>query len=164
MNQNKFRISSPPHRHGEFERTRRMSSTLRLRPSTLYPLASSRPGKSRYPGADTPARQQQTRASTLTEVLVALMITSIGLVSVATLFPLSILRSVKATQLTSATDVRFNAEAAIDMYPNMLPISPQVPPVINARNPRPNVTGSGRIFESGNSFDVGPAADAKLRH
>gem|GEM_PF-5313075 len=50
----------------------------------------------------------------------AIMITSIGLVSVATLFPLSILRSVKATQLTASTDVRYNAEAAIDMYPNMI--------------------------------------------
>jgi hypothetical protein len=60
------------------------------------------------------------RASTLTEVLVALMITSIGLVSVATMFPLSILRSIKATQLTNATDVRFNAENLLDMYPDMI--------------------------------------------
>ena len=66
--------------------------------------------------------------STLTEVLVALMITSIGLVSVATLFPLSVLRAVKATQLTSATDSRFNAEAMIDLYPNIIK-SPGVNPI-----------------------------------
>src|SRR5437764_381658 len=47
-------------------------------------------------------------------------------VSVATLFRRSILRSSKATQLTSATDARFNAEAAIEMYPNIIknPVNP----------------------------------------
>lgn len=65
-------------------------------------------------------RIQSRSGSTLTEVLVALMIMSIGLVSVATLFPLSILRSVKATQITQATDARFNAESMIALFPQML--------------------------------------------
>ena len=83
-------------------------------------------------------RNRQRSASTLTEVLVAIMITSIGLVSVATLFPLSVLRSVKATQITAATDARYNAEAAIDMYPNMItnPIDPRYPPFL--ANGQPN--------------------------
>lgn len=50
---------------------------------------------------------------TLTEVLMALMVMGIGLVSVITLFPLSILRSVEATKLTNATATRINAEAKI---------------------------------------------------
>jgi type II secretory pathway pseudopilin PulG len=60
------------------------------------------------------------KGSTLTEVLVALMIASIGLVSVATLFPMSVLRSVKAAQTTSATDVRYNAEEAMDRYSDII--------------------------------------------
>ncbi len=58
--------------------------------------------------------------STLTEVLVALLIFSIGAVSVITMFPLSVLRAAKATQLTHATDLRFNAEALIDLYPSIV--------------------------------------------
>ena len=58
--------------------------------------------------------------STLTEVLVALMIMSIGLVSLAVLFPMSVLRSIKASQFTNATDTRFNAESMIDVFPNLV--------------------------------------------
>jgi hypothetical protein len=58
--------------------------------------------------------------STLTEVLVALLIMSIGIVSLTTLFPLSILRSIKASQLTKGTDLRFNAEALLALYPKMI--------------------------------------------
>ena len=43
---------------------------------------------------------------TLTEVLVSLMLMSIGVVTLATLFPLAVLRAVQATQLTSATILR----------------------------------------------------------
>jgi hypothetical protein len=48
------------------------------------------------------------------------MIASIGLVSVATLFPMSVLRSIKAAQITGATDNRKNAEAMIDLYPDII--------------------------------------------
>ena len=58
--------------------------------------------------------------STLTEVLVALLIMSIGLVSVAVMFPLSVLRSIKGAQLTAATDARYNAEAMLAVFPNMI--------------------------------------------
>jgi hypothetical protein len=58
--------------------------------------------------------------STLTEVLIALMIASIGLVSVATLFPMSVLRSIKASQFTNAADVSVNANTAIDRNPDII--------------------------------------------
>jgi len=81
---------------------------------------STRAGRADHPETNVTGSPASRRASTLTEVLVALMVTSIGLVSVATLFPLSVLRSVKATQVTAATECRYNAEVAIDMYPRMI--------------------------------------------
>ncbi|WP_339907621.1 hypothetical protein [Symmachiella dynata] len=54
---------------------------------------------------------------TLVEVLMSLLVVGVGLVSVAVLFPLSILRTIEATQLTSATMVRYNAEELIDTFP-----------------------------------------------
>ena len=52
---------------------------------------------------------------TLTEVLISLMIMSIGIVSVATLFPLSTLRVLEASRQTNSTITRFSAEAVIDV-------------------------------------------------
>lgn len=57
--------------------------------------------------------------TTLVEVLMSLMIMAIGVVTVATLFPISVLRSVHATQLTQATVLRYNAEALIDLHYNL---------------------------------------------
>lgn len=54
---------------------------------------------------------------TLMEVLMSVMIMSIGVVSLASLFPVSILRGVQATKLTNATVLRYNAEALIDSFP-----------------------------------------------
>ncbi len=51
---------------------------------------------------------------TLTEVLMSLMIMSIGISAVAVLFPISVLRSVQATQLTNAAILKSNAEALLD--------------------------------------------------
>lgn len=58
--------------------------------------------------------------ATLTEVLISMMIMGIGIVSLATLFPISVLRSIQATQLTNATMLRYNAEALMDLNPNIL--------------------------------------------
>lgn len=66
------------------------------------------------------ARRKARGGATLTEVLVALLIMSIGIVSIITLFPLSMMRTLKATQLTKGTDLRYNAEAFIQMNPRML--------------------------------------------
>ena len=53
---------------------------------------------------------------TLTEVLMSMLIMSIGVVGVAALFPVAILRSIQASQLTSAALARYNAEAAVDVF------------------------------------------------
>lgn len=57
---------------------------------------------------------------TLTEVLMSLMIMSIGVVSLATLFPIASLRVLEATNLTNSTIVSFNAEGIVDAFPNMV--------------------------------------------
>lgn len=58
-----------------------------------------------------------TRAgTTLTEVLMSLMIMSIGVVSVATLFPIATMRTLEANKQTVSTIARFNAEPAIDTF------------------------------------------------
>ena len=61
---------------------------------------------------------------TLMEVLMSVMIMSIGVVSLASLFPISILRGVQATKLTNATVLRYNAEALIDAFPQRFVFDP----------------------------------------
>ncbi len=51
---------------------------------------------------------------TLSEVLVSMLIMSVGVVSLATLFPISVIRTAQATQLTHAVFTRNNAEAAVE--------------------------------------------------
>lgn len=58
--------------------------------------------------------------STLIEVLMSILIMSIGVVSIMTLFPLAVLRSLHATQLTQGTILRYNAEEIIDHSPIFL--------------------------------------------
>lgn len=55
--------------------------------------------------------------ATLVEVLMAVMIMGIGLVSVAALFPMSMIRSIHANQLTTGTILRYNAETNLDAKP-----------------------------------------------
>ena len=57
---------------------------------------------------------------TLTEVLMSLMIMSIGVVSVATLFPISALRTLEASKQTSSTIARFTSESWIDTLPELI--------------------------------------------
>jgi len=57
---------------------------------------------------------------TLVEVLMSLMIMGIGVVSLATLFPISTLRILDATNLTNSTVVRFNAEGIVDSFPGLI--------------------------------------------
>ncbi len=72
--------------------------------------------------------------ATLTEVLIALLIMSIGLVALAVLFPLSVLRTIRGSQLTNATDARYNAEAAIDQFPNIVKNPAQITVLTGATN------------------------------
>jgi len=70
-----------------------------------------------------PERQQinvtgRRQGVTLVEVLMSLMIMSIGVASVAALFPISVLRTVQANQLTNAAVVKYNVEAMIEADPS----------------------------------------------
>lgn len=63
----------------------------------------------------------------------AMLVMSIGVVSLATLFPLSVIRTLQATQMTNATNLRYNAEARIDMNrtlltSNTIALAPVLPP------------------------------------
>ncbi len=58
--------------------------------------------------------------TSLTEVLMSLMIMSIGVVSLITLFPISSLRVIEATHMTNATVLRYDAEAFIDSQTNFV--------------------------------------------
>jgi hypothetical protein len=60
--------------------------------------------------------------TTLSEVLVSLLVMSIGVVSLATLFPISVLRSVQATHLTNSTNLRYNVEALLSVRPQLYTI------------------------------------------
>ena len=62
--------------------------------------------------------------ATLTEVLMAIFVMSIGVVSVVTLFPLAILRAVHATQLTNSKVLEENIEEFIGTNRWMLRGSP----------------------------------------
>jgi type II secretory pathway pseudopilin PulG len=63
--------------------------------------------------------------ATLTEVLMSLLIMSIGIVSVITMFPLAVLRSIQATQLTNARMMTQNTEQAFrTVFRNPLPPPP----------------------------------------
>ncbi|MEX2287655.1 MAG: hypothetical protein WD648_11240 [Planctomycetaceae bacterium] len=77
-------------------------------PRPLAPARLSSPQASRTSGA------------TLLEVLMAMVVMAIGVLTVATLFPISVLRAVQATKLTNATIMRFNAESAIRIQPNLI--------------------------------------------
>ena len=89
-------------RHTPWNNVTRDRDCLRLRPT-----AGNSPG-----------------GTTLAETLVAMLVMSIGVVSLLSLFPISVLRSAQATQLTNATNLRYNAEARIDMNLAMLNATP----------------------------------------
>jgi hypothetical protein len=71
-----------------------------------------------------PLGLQDRAGVTLMEVLMSVLIMSIGVISLASLFPVSILRGVQATQLTNATVLRYNAEALIDSFPTHFVFDP----------------------------------------
>lgn len=63
---------------------------------------------------------ESSRGVTLVEVLMALMIMSIGVSAVAVLFPIATLRSIQATQLTNGAIVKYNVEELINMNPGLI--------------------------------------------
>lgn len=60
--------------------------------------------------------------TTLSEVLISLAVMSIGVVSLATLFPISVLRSFQANQLTNSANLRYNVEAMLSVRPELYAI------------------------------------------
>lgn len=69
-------------------------------------------------------RLQKRRGATLVEVLMALLVMAIGVTSIFTLFPLSILRSIKASQLTNSKLVFENAREVILANPQLVTGAP----------------------------------------
>lgn len=75
-----------------------------------------------------PLRQTRSKRRlgvTLSEVLVSLLVMSVGVVALATLFPIATLRMIQATQLTQSTQLRYNAEARTRAQPSLLNGSPE---------------------------------------
>jgi Tfp pilus assembly protein PilV len=68
------------------------------------------------------------RGTTLSEVLVSTLVMSIGVVALATLFPISVLRSIQASQLTNAAILRYNAEAHLRTVPEIINIGTEWQP------------------------------------
>jgi hypothetical protein len=59
------------------------------------------------------------RGLTLSEVLVSVLVMSIGVVSLMSLFPISTLRALQATNLTNATNLRYNVEGLVAARPEL---------------------------------------------
>ncbi|MEX1097029.1 MAG: hypothetical protein WED34_13360 [Planctomycetales bacterium] len=57
---------------------------------------------------------------TLVEVLMSVLLTGFGVITLATLFPISVMRTVQATHLTHGTVLRYNAEAQIELFPSLV--------------------------------------------
>lgn len=66
-------------------------------------------------------RQSSRRqGATLSEVLVALLIMAIGVISLASLFPIAVLKTAKASQLTTAADMSYNARTWTSLFPHII--------------------------------------------
>lgn len=76
--------------------------------------------KSHFVNQNSSSQSTPRQGVTLIEVLMSLMIMSIGISGVAVLFPISVLRSIQATQLTNAAIVKYNVEAILDTRPELI--------------------------------------------
>ena len=75
----------------------------------------------RVPDSRRRARVPVLRAgTTLTEVLMSLLIMSIGVMQVATLFPIAALRTLEANKQTNTTISRFTIESLVDVDPQLV--------------------------------------------
>lgn len=73
--------------------------------------------------------------ATLSEVLASLIVMSIGVVSVATLFPISVLRTVQANQLTTSAQLKYDFDGLT--------------------GPRPEITTGAGVWQANRPYDVG---------
>ena len=60
------------------------------------------------------------RGVTLTEVLISLMILSLGVVMVMSLFPAAVLKTLQANQITNAAILSYNVDALLAQYPELV--------------------------------------------
>ena len=99
------------------------SRAVRLRVAVGEPTALRHVARQEFFGRMDRVNSTVARAgATLSEVLISLLVMSIGVVSLATLFPISVLRSLQATQLTSAANLRYNVEAYLGVNPKLYTI------------------------------------------
>lgn len=103
--------------------------------------------QSRYAGR----RPQKRRGATLVEVLMALLVMAIGVTSIFTLFPLSILRTIKASQLTNSKLVFENAREVILANPQLVTGAPPWQPGMTVGT-RPTYTPVGTGGTSSNAW------------
>ncbi len=97
---------------------------------------------------NTPTTTQPTRTgATLTEVLVSLLIFSVGIVSVFTLFPVSLLSSIQATKLTNSKILADNIVDLVRTNPELLH-----PPVDPTASPAQTWKG---FWKNNNSYSTG---------
>jgi len=101
----------------------------------------------------TPARltPASRRGASLTEVLMALMIMAIGLSSIFTLFPLSIVRSVRATQLTNSQLMYRNVEQLFRVKPDYFAVHYRSG-TNNSTWPTKNTYSLGEKIDPGGNF------------
>lgn len=67
-----------------------------------------------------PEHSHSRQGATLVEILMSLIVMGIGLVSVASIFPISMLRSMQATQLTSAALLGAQCEGYVQAFPGLV--------------------------------------------
>ncbi len=115
-------MTPPMTKHPAARRSIRTSPSARTvmfaRPSARRPSRRRAPRLSvamtrRFRATRTGRRFVRRAGVTLTEVLMSLMVMGIGVTSVATLFPLAVLRGARATQLTAGTILKENAEETV---------------------------------------------------
>lgn len=91
--------------------------------------------------------------ATLTEVLMALLVMSVGVVAVITLFPLSLVSSIRASQLTTAKIFKDNIEEMVHIVPEML--SPPFDASIWNTPPGLNLAGAGTYWQPLTQYNEG---------
>ena len=102
------------------------------------------------------------RGSSLAEVLVALLIMSIGVVYVALLFPISVLRTLQATQLTNSAQLKYDFDGLTGPRPEIVTGVGewQAQKYYNAGDLVISTVGNNRYFErqnAGTSHVIEPA-------
>ena len=142
----------------------------------------------KYHGSVRSCQSDPRGGTTLSEVLVSLLVMSVGVFSLMILFPIAVLRSAQATHLTNSANLRYNAEALLGPRPELYSIakswaagqtynigdlvtpteltSVKAPPVVfqvSDTNPTGGASGASGVFEPNWDFQNGqPTSDNGL--